>query len=1182
MPQIPTGPGPGRLSLGPSGPGPGYSRIPTRRTVPSLTPQLANHALQTAEAEGRIAYDRAAQPSFPPRPGHVSPERAFLFAYRRALERFGLPTYAAQGAARTALERSHLGIVRPSPFLSVAAKVLNIPAEAASGFIAGYSHSATDSSNPWDIVKSIPHQFSSGYHEAGTAIHEHKFLGDYLKEYNPDDPILANKWVGLTASTLFDPVLYISFGATAPSKIIANRVLAESAKVAMTRSQKIIAEKGGWFFGTKYDDPVELMQAIRKADGMPMDLPGALDAYRATGMQYKSSMRQLKPFDYPDPVTGKINVVKPTPGRVIGSYLLPTAVRGGRGVRFAGMEVPFTGDLTDAMARRLRGSTANMVDDSKGPIARAIVHGFTTNPQLRMAGDDTIRALALTEMAAFKAELQDAKAFAKIEARTAAKGGTSKYVSPEARKGVHTIEPPIIKQPLLKASPMQELEHIASDVPQPKWVLKAPEEIQNLHKMVRTRVEEEIQAAKNVKFTESEARDAWTAISGSTSDPIEAIGKFVFQNQVKVRSRQFIQRLLDNPLFATKVGKDERVPIGYMPVTSPIDGQKYAVIADMHDALDELMNPQFLDKSTKSVLEALSMPQNYWKQFATSANPSFHVMNFLGAVWNNLYAGIYNPADYLKAITTLYKSRIEEAHISGRTRYMGRTTASTGKRKAGREEAQKLVQEARIRGATSDTSSIYAEIQQGLQHGRETFAPSAQTTLDQRMKQLVTRRPGESRKRYALRQSRRATAGGLLATGNPVGVALLAPEAARVGRVVGTTIEDVVRLAPFMKAAHDPVLLRYMDAFGPIRVPGMVHPGFTKAQQSAMYDIGANISKHFQFDYSDLTQFERKWAKLIFPFYTFYRKNFVLQMQLLAQAPRGVHTAQAVMNFLNENGDVSDPMQQLLPEYFDQISAFQVPVPTSIRTKLGLATDQPLYLNPKLPFVSLNLMPDLWDVFRDTGQPTSQKMLQAFAPMLGSIGPLAPLPLPGMKTMLEAAVGQQLGLNKTIDYQRSSSNDWRNSYVPAPAWVQYLPKPVRNFMGIFPYMKTVPSAKPGGGYLMTATGQYLIDQMATPFVTNLGQVIPAGGVDTGKTKADTVSWLTGIRLIPVDMLRMHRSWAYRLREILQSKQQDLKDQGKLLEPQDQVTLGMVKAQIQALEAAWDTRQLELYGAPKGG
>jgi hypothetical protein len=1094
----------------------------------------------------------------------------------------------AMSAAEVAFRRKIEGLHRPHSFLSVVGKALSVPAEALSGFTKGFTGSGSASANPWDVIRAMPHQVASGYHEAGTAIHQHKMLGDYLKENNPDIGFFQNKWVGLASSTLYDPVMYLSFGATSGSKIAANAYLKRTATEAMGRAQRILKENDGYFFGKKYNDPVELMQAIRKTDGMPLDLPSALDHLKGVGQQYKGSMRQLKPFDYPNPKTGLMEQVKPTPGRVLGSLLLPTGVKGGRGIRFAGMEIPGTGDLTAAAARGLRGKTQDLSGVGRSPLAGAVVHGFMTNPQLRLAGEDTIRAIALGEMTEFKAELQGARLTAKEEARNIARGGTGKYIAPAERAGAHTVEPPIIKSVAEEQAGLSDLAKNVLDTmpvghPARDVVLEganrraidrltAEPHIQAITSQVRDRVGQEIAHAKKLKIPERETRDLWKTISAQTDDPIEAIGMFTFQNQVKVRSREFIQRLLDNPLFAMKIGKDDMVPMGYVHFTDPVSRQRYAVLEDMSHALEDLVNPQFLDRSTKKVMDALSMPQNYWKQFATSANPSFHVMNFLGAVWNNLYAGIYNPGDYLRAITTLYRSRMEEAVQSGRSRYMGREAVSTPKT----QEAAGLAREARVRGATSETASIFAEIQQGLTHGVESFVPTVPATVETRLRDLVARRPNESRRRYALRQTRRGTAAGLLATGNPVGVALLAPEAARTGRIIGTTIEDVVRLAPFMKASHDPVLLRYMDAFGPIRVPGMKHPGFSKAEQSAMYDIGANLSKHFQFDYSDLTDFERKWAKLIFPFYTFYRKNFVLQMQLLAEAPRGLHGAQSVMNYLNENGDVSDAMQQLLPEYFDQISAFQIPVPQGMRKRIGLPLDQPLFLNPKLPFMSLNLMPDLWDVFRDTGQPTPQKVLAAFAPMLGSIGPFAPLPIPGMKPMLEAATGMQLGLNKTIDYQRSSSNDWRNSYVPAPSWVTFLPKPVRDFMGIFPWMKTVQSGKPGGGLLMTATGQYVLDQISTPFVTNLGQAIPTGGADPGKAKADLVSWMTGIRLIPVDTLRMHRSWAYRLKSMLEARQQDLKDQGKQLEPQDAETLSIVRQQVKMLEAAWDLKQEELH------
>lgn len=1491
----------------------------------------------------------------------------YVDQYVTNLINLGVPREAAYSAAEIAFQRKVQNIKRPSTFLNVVGKVLNAPAEAVAGFTAGIFKSAQHTNNPWD-------QLTAAVHETGTALHQNKMAGDYLFPGNP--------YLGFGASTLFDPVMYISFGATAPSKLAARQLLAFTTKQAMERADKILAEKEGWFWGEKFNDKLSLTQKIRQAEGMPMTMAEALDQIHGTGMEAKALFRRFQSapvaegtqqptsalkliggaiIGKPQPLYKDVTELSPTLGRVAGSYLLPTSVRGGRGIRFAGMQIPGTGKAGEFLGRYGRDTAAQKVFGEKNPLVKAWGQGFLTDPELRLLGEDTVRALALTEMAAFKAELQGARIGAIDVARGIARGGTEKYIGQQDRAGAH-LDAPILdvgQAPRLTLNPKEEQgfaktlqtgipnnpvqggkyyahldiatlgEQAAQEIRRPKkdplfsmkisyegliakdeadWRLlqkfpeggqattqtpfgeglqflsadeasrirmnflrrgiksekdirrfwKArrdesarlrahweqtgelapnavtklpkykspnvpelpfdvkprygysdqgipkeafaegtdqlgnpirhgfeqvtPEEMAQypdlrffpvvvvhkegplqgkiligspmsdhassferwleknnlswndvyegtgvlgdnglpshvniygearhineydlplaikkkfkltnpqkagyaavpqgytrlylseggnftddvfearrfnkkmeyvdvptqvadhyktqmitranqlsaseekdmadralaaanqrfteaeqkrivwkpkpetppepapaqglpntpkatISKQIADRVDAEIEAAKSLKLSARETRELWDTIAASTNDPIEAIGMFVFQNQVKVRSREFIKRILDNPMFATPIEKEAKVPVGYKPFVSPIDRQRYAVLGDMANALDDLSNPIFLDRSTSAVMKALQMPQNYWKQFATSANPSFHVMNFLGAVWNNLYAGIYNPGDYVRALTLLYRARMEEAVQSGATRYMGRQALSTDLTKG----AHEMFQEARKSGASAETASIFAEIQQGLERNPgDQFVRSAPVPMSERVKDVVRPRPNESNKRYALRQTRRGTAIGFLAHGNPVGVALLAPEAAQVGRVLGTTIEDIVRLAPFMKASHDPVLMRTLDAFGPIRVPGNRHPTFSKELQKAQYAIGAEISKHFQFDYSDLTDFERRWAKLVFPFYTFYKKNFVLQLQLLAQAPRGVHSAQAVMNYLNQNGDVSKPMQQLLPEYFDQISAFQVPMPQSLRRRLGLSLTEPLYLNPKLPFVSLNLMPDLWDVFRDTGQPTPQKVLGAFAPMLGSIGPFAPLPLPGMKTFIEAVVGETLGLNKTLDYQRSSSNDYRNSYVPAPSWVQHLPGPVRDFMGIFPWMKTTKG--PHGNYLMTATGQYILDQMATPFVTNLGQVIPTGGQDAGKSKADMVSWLTGVRLIPVDMLRMHRSWAYRLKSMLEARQSDLHDQGLELDPTDAETLQIVRQQVKVLEDVWDIRQNELYGTTGG-
>jgi hypothetical protein len=1173
---------------GGTGGGFGVTRLPTgptpslRTRPPSVVPgqnEAVQSGLNAALAAGQSAYQRTQQ-ALRSNSGtkmslvqhHISPEGEFVKAYVSELHKhFKLDQATALKAAGVAFNRSKMGIARPDPALGVINRVLSAPAEALAGYTAGFVKAEKQS--PWNFL----HANVAGVKEAGHAVAAQKMAGDYIRQAAPNNPVLANKWVGLTLSTVFDPVMYLSFGATGPTKVIASRLLAHQTEAALTDANRIIHTESGLYRmadGTthKFNDPLELMMQIKHDRGMAIDLPDAMDQLRATGLQQKAALRRGQGYTYPDWHDLAGQEAKASPLRVAGAYIFPTAVRGGRGMRFAGLTVPGTktaGEKLGAGFRSVVGRRA--IDPGTDPVAGAIVHGFMTNPRFRFMGEDTVRALGLTELATWKAEQQGAFLEAKQLARTAAKAGGEKFTKPGERAGAHLAEPPIIEHPgdLKRVAGRYGETDIEGFHTAP--TVEGSKAFKNVHMMSRKIVEGAVERGKALKIPEQRTMEMWDRIAAETQDPVEAIGKFWFSHQIEVRAREFEQRILKNPLFARPIKEGERIPTGYVPYTDKVTGHKFMMLEDMSLAMDSMLNPAILDKSTKSVMDALMIPQNYWKQFATSANPSFHVMNFLGAFWNNMFGMLYNPGDYLRAASTLYRSRMEEAVLDGRARYMGRAARSTEKTKG----ANELFRQAQVRGATSETASIYAEIQRGLEGGVQHYGPEASVRGKEWVKSLALPREGEKARRYALRQTRRATAAGMLATGNPLGVALLAPEAARVGRIAGTTIEDVVRLAPFMKAAKDPVVAQMLEAFGPITVPGMVHEGFTKPEQAAMYDIGAALSKHFQFDYQDLTEFERRFAKTIFPFYTFYRKNFVLQAQLLATAPRGVHTAQAVMNFLNNNGDVSGPMQELLPDYFDQIAAFQVPVPKSLRKRLGLPADQPLYLNPKLPFLSLNLMPDIWDVFRDTGQPTAQKVLQPFAAMIGSIGPFSGVPF--AKPMLEAVVGTQLGLNKTIDYQRGSSQNWRNSWVPAPSYVALLPKPMRDFLGVLPWMDTVQSKRKGGGLLMTATGAYILDQISTPFITNLGQAIPTGGDDPDKARADLVSWMTGVRLIPVDVLQMHRSWAYRLRSELQAKKQDLKDQGKDLDNQDAHLLDRVNQQVDILERSWDRKQTAMFG-----
>jgi hypothetical protein len=277
------------------------------------------------------------------------------------------------------------------------------------------------------------------------------------------------------------------------------------------------------------------------------------------------------------------------------------------------------------------------------------------------------------------------------------------------------------------------------------------------------------------------------------------------------------------------------------------------------------------------------------------------------------------------------------------------------------------------------------------------------------------------------------------------------------------------------------------------------------------------------------------------------------------------------MNYVNENpaNDHLGPWQEILPSYFNNLNAFQVPVPNSVRDKIGLPHDQPMYLNPKMPFLSINLIPNLYDIVKNPNETSSQKMLETLAPLFGSVGPFAPVPLPGAKIMLEAGTGHNLGLNRPIDFQRASSNDLRQSYVPAPSWIKYLPEALQK--GFFHASKNPKTGK----LEVTATANYVLQQMSAPFINNLGQSIAVQGAseeEQGKAKANLVSWLTGVRLMPVDVLRLDRNAAYTLQDQLEAEQSELRSRGQQMSIEKQVMLARVKADLKVIEFAYDQRE----------
>jgi hypothetical protein len=1058
-------------------------------------------------------------------------------------------------------------------------RVLGMGGSAGAGFASGYGEAIDEAvaenkggfwdkigfgAPPWEWITAV----GAGFSEIPDAVGQGKRFEEVLQErWDRDSWFYKHaKPIGLTMDVLLDPITYLSFGATTPARIASRKL---------------------WHH--------EWQEAYREADeaiALGKSVPGTNVQYRALGRQQAALMFGLErrvPFTPGDALArlrgSSLNtreaMMAGEHGRLaqMRASLIPgVRAPGGGGIRFMGMELPGTKNMMDYMARSLN----DKIRRSKGTVKLGDILQFNGGDLLprgvveELMSDvittaakvnfrDFIEVGIKSDMERFQGDLRGLFTEARDAADEARKLRSGRYTTKEEREFGFEA---------LKGFGTRPIVGVSKEA--------------NVARAVNSRVIAKIQdlgeRAEEHGFTQADVNRWWRRAMDNPSnqnDPTLALYEFHWRASTEFTRKRFQEHLLDDPMFAMKINKKPGeeysafasdlnkhfAPEGFEVRTYGPD--QYFVRREVVDAIDKFRNPAVMEKELAKFFKYAGKVQQLWKIPATVMNPSFHVMNFVGAVWNNLLAGVWNPLDYTRAAGVMYRTAIHHADLAGRR------TALTGFRKpieGGTERnraAAEFFGQAENRGGLGLSNFVFGDIvgevapQLELRGGKLTAFERA-----------YRRAPGESKKRYGFKQARRAGGTAALATGvgGPLAALAFAPEIAAVGRQVGGTIEDMVRLAPFIKASRDPYLRGFLDEFGPNVVNGMTHPGLSHAEQSVLYDIGASISKGFQFDYQDLHPVERV-LKQVFPFWVYYKNNFLLQTEQLARQPRNVLTAQKVFNYVSEQAGELGDVENVLPEYFDNLGAFQIPVPGWAREKMGLPQDQPLFLNPKLPFMSaFSMFPPFWEFLRDTNENVYDKIARVFiTPVAGAVGPFAPLPIPGAKLMFEAWANRSLGLGRPIDFQRASSNDVRNSYVPAPGWMKYLPKVLQNYLGAFP------SPTRNGELTMTATAQYVLNSMASPFVSNMGKSIPISASNQGKAMGDLVSWMTGIRLMPVDTLRLTRAWAYSMENALEGRRAELQEQGVDLPPEEMDLLFNLRAQLKAIEAAYDQQIGEAYG-----
>ena len=142
-------------------------------------------------------------------------------------------------------------------------------------------------------------------------------------------------------------------------------------------------------------------------------------------------------------------------------------------------------------------------------------------------------------------------------------------------------------------------------------------------------------------------------------------------------------------------------------------------------------------------------------------------------------------------------------------------------------------------------------------------------------------------------------------------------------------------------------------------------------------DALARIAKS-QFDYDELTQFERQWMKSIFPFYTWTRKNVPYQLQQIMKHPDKYNKLLSA----KRNLELGSESEDVVPDYF--LEPFGIRLPFT-------AKGGTVYTAPDIPFQDLGR----YDPFQRGG------WKKAATNLVSSASPL-------LKAPLEVAFGKQV------------------------------------------------------------------------------------------------------------------------------------------------------------------------------
>lgn len=132
----------------------------------------------------------------------------------------------------------------------------------------------------------------------------------------------------------------------------------------------------------------------------------------------------------------------------------------------------------------------------------------------------------------------------------------------------------------------------------------------------------------------------------------------------------------------------------------------------------------------------------------------------------------------------------------------------------------------------------------------------------------------------------------------------------------------------------------------------LLHFASQLSRGMSVEDAAESVNK-FLFDYSDLTEFEKRFMKRIIPYYTFLRKNSALQLQTLIENPKKYYYIAKVMGAANSMVNPEDKMNNA---FVNDFAVDWIQLPWNVTNPQG--RKEPVLLNPGLPFMDLNRIPN--------------------------------------------------------------------------------------------------------------------------------------------------------------------------------------------------------------------------------